>query len=226
MSTSGSYDSATTAKEIVKNAYGLLNVVDIDEPLPADKWQYGRNQLNKLIKFLSIHKGLWLVEDVTVTLTPGTTSYTIGVGETIDSPKPMQVSYARRSYSSIETPIEVIPRAEYMGIPNKTLQAPANTVYYHPGRDTGTLYVWPTGTSTDNTIIITTQRRVQDFDDLANNPDIPGEWLLLLEYQLAVKLAPRYKGGMIPQGISDEADKMLISLLRFDEEKTSVRFQP
>ena len=199
MALSGSYDNTTTAKEIVREAFSLINVHDDSETLPPAMWSYGLSQLNKLMSFLSMHRGLWLQSDLEVTLTPGTTSYTMGVGETIDTPVPMEISLARRS-ETIDIPIDIVSRSDYMAIPNKTLQAPANMIYYHRLRDTGTLYVWPTGTSSDNTIKLTTQRRIQDFDSEGNNPDFPKEWTLAVEYLLAEAVAPKYKGG-VPQDI-------------------------
>lgn len=225
MSTSSSYDATNTLTTIIKDAFSLINVIDDSEPIPGDMFVYGRRQLNKLVDFWSIHKGLWLVEDVTVTLTPGTESYSIGDSETIDNPKPMQITQARRVSSSTEIPLHIVSRDEYMSLPNKSLQAAPTMIYYHPETDTGTLYVWPTGTSTDNTIKITTQRSIQDFDDTGNNPDLPKEWVLALEYNLAVMISPKYKGS-IPQDVKLQADQLLAALLRFDEEKTGLEFHP
>ena len=225
MSTSGSYDNTTTATEIVKEALSLINVVDEEETLSAEMWSYGLSQLNKLMNFLSVHRGLWLIEDIELTLTPGTESYTIGVGETVDNIKPMMISHARRS-ETIDVDIDVVSRSEYFAVPNKDLQAPASMIYYHPLVTTGTIYVWPTGTSTDNTLKLTAQRPVQDFDAQGNNPDFPREWVLPIEYTLAEMMAPKYLGGVVPPDIRATAMKLMDSVLVFDEEKTSIRFHP
>ena len=223
MALSGSYDNTTTAKELVKEAFSLINVYDDGETLPADMWSYGLSQLNKLMAFLSIHRGLWLQSDVEVTLTPGTASYSMGVGETIDTPVPMEISLARRS-EDIDIEIDIVSRADYMAVPNKTLQAPATLIYYHKQRDTGTLYVWPTGSSNDNTLKVTTHRRIQDFDAEGNNPDFPKEWSLPVEYMLAEAVAPKYKGG-VPQDIRISAMQYRNALIGFDAEKTEVAFK-
>jgi len=210
--------------EIIEDSLSLINAMDDGEPIPADMWNYGKCKLNQLMSFLSMNKGLWLIEEVSVTLTPGTESYTIGVGETVDNPKPMQISHARET-SDQDIPIEVTSREDYMSIPDKDLQARATTVYYHPGRDTGTLYVWPTGTSTKKTIQLTTQRPVQDFDTEGNNPDFPKEWTLPITYILATMIAPKYLGGEVPSAISSQASVMYAALTEFDEEKTSIFIQ-
>ena len=227
MSTSGSYDATTTMSTIIRDAFSLVGAIDDDEPISGEMWTYCKRALNKLIAFLSTNKGLWLIEDVSITLTPGTTSYTIGVGETIDNPKPMQIFDARRvQTSTYEIPLEVASRYDYMSLPNKALQADPTMIYYQPGNTTGTLYVWPTGTATANTIKITTQRPIQDFDSEGNNPDLPEEWILAIEYALAVVIAPKYLGGVVPPAIQRTANSLLASLTTFDEEKTSVFVSP
>jgi len=226
MATSGSYDNTTTMSNILYDAFALINVHDDSETLPADMWDYGKRKLNQVMSLLSTRKSTWLVDQVTVTLTPGTESYTIGVGETIDNPKPLQVSDAWRVTSGgYDIPIMVVSRDEYMSMPNKSLQAPATMVYYDPRRDTGTLYVWPTGTATENTIIIDAQRPIQDFDAEGNNPDLPKEWVLYITHLLATFLAPKYIGG-VPASLQTQTDRIAISLSIFDEEKVSVYVQP
>lgn len=225
MSTSGSYDATSTLSTILYSAFGLIGAIDDRETMEAEEWVYGRRMLNKAMAYLSIHKGLWLVSDVSVTLTPGTASYTMGVGETIDTPKPMRVTHAYRD-GDTDVPMDVVSRQEYISLPNKTLQSPANLVYYSPGVSTGTLYVWPTGTSDDNAIQVTTQRPIQDFDVEGNNPDLPEEWVLLCEYELATLLAPKYLGGEVPPHVKAKRDELLQALIAFDEEEQSMYMQP
>lgn len=228
MSTSGSYDAETTLQTIIRDAFSLLNIIDDEEPIPGHMFIYGRRQLNKLMDFLSIHKGLWLLEEVEITLTPGAASYSMGDGGTfdVDTPKPMQIDEARRVSSSVEIPLKIVSRDEYMSLPNKATEAPVTMIYYHPGNDSGTLYVWPTGTSTENTIKVSIQRPIQDFDDIGNNPDLPKEWILPLEYNLAMMIAPKYMGGTVPPDVKELAGQLLASLLRFDEEKVGLEFRP
>lgn len=227
MATSGSYDNITTMSTILSDAYNLIGVIDDGEPLPAEMESYGKRQLNKLMSLLSTHKGMWLVDDVTITLTPGTTSYTMGVGETVNTPRPMSISAVRRYVSSsLEIPMKVEPRSGYMGLPNKSLQAPPLLVYYDQRRDTGELYVWPTGTNTEKTIIVTAQRPIQDFDSEGNNPDLPKGWILAIEYTLASLIAPKYLGGVVPPDIKQTASDLLATIVGYDEEKTSLIFGP
>ena len=226
MSTSGSYDSTSTMTNIIYDAFALINAHDPGETLPSEKWAHSKRVLNQLINFMSVREGLWLRTEVSHTLTPGTASYTVGDGETIDTPKPMRILDARRTVSSVDIPMDIIGRDEYVSIPNKTLQTGPLMLYYDQQRDTGTLYVWPTGSSSDKTITFTSSRPIQDFDDEGNNPDLPKEWILLLTYMLAEKLAPTYLAGVVPPGVASGKLEMMASILSYDQEITSVKFQP
>lgn len=227
MSTSGSYDNTTTMSLIIKDSFSLLNVIDDGEPISAEYWEYGKRKLNELMSYLSQRGGMWLIDDVSITLTPGTASYSMGVGETVDTPKPMSVIHARRiTSSSTDIPVEVISRDEYLGLPNKTVQTPTTCVFYDRRRDTGTLYVWGTGTSSENSLKLTVKRPIQDFDAEGNNPDFPKEWVLPVTYQLAAAMAPKYKGGVVPPDIKEMADRFSLSLAINDEEVVPLRFEP
>jgi len=196
----------------------LAGMADEEETLSADMWVKGKRVLNEMLSLLSIHRGLWLIDDVTVTLVPGTGSYTIAPSGTIDSPTPMRIINARSVYSTtLHIPMEIVSRADYMALPNKILQSHPLQVYYDKGH--GAMYVWPTGTSTQKTIIITTQRPVQDFDDQGNTPDFPKEWVLPIKYNLAEMLAP---SGSVPPAVASKAQELLAAVVRFDEEETSI----
>lgn len=225
MTTSGSYDNSTTLNNIIKDAYSLIGVLDPTQSLPAEYFSEGKRKLNQLLSIASTHRGLWLINEVEVTLTPGTSSYTVGVGETVDTPKPNSILHVRRS-ESIDIPIEIVSHEEYFNVPNKTLQAPANLIYYSPGNLTGTLYVWPTGTTSDNTLKLKTQRPVQDFDIAGDDPDFPKEWDLLITYMLAEMLAPQYLAGLVPPGIASTVMKLLSSVMTFDAEHVTIQIQP
>lgn len=225
MATSGSTDFSITAGDILKDAASLVISVDSTQGLVAEHKADLLRMLNMLIKSWQTKVELWPTIDVTVTLTPGTQSYTVGTAGVIVTPRPLQLLQARRRASSIDTQINVVSRQEYMMQPNKATQAPVNIVYYDPQLTNGVLYVWPTGTTTNNTIICTFKRPIEDFDSLANTPDFPQEWYLPLVYNLAVIIAPMF-GFPAPQEVVATAGMYLDELMAFDTEDTSIFLQP
>lgn len=167
-------------------------------------------------------------KSVTSITTSGSTASTIEVGPyfDIDTPRPLRLKTCRRQDSSgNEITVDVESRQDYMEQPTKSTQSPVLMAYYDPQRDNGVLYVWPTGSSGNLTLIMTFQRPIEDFDENGNNPDLPDEWNIWLVYQLATLISPIYT-GQLRQDLLTIAVSMLDSLKKFDTEQVPINFQP
>jgi hypothetical protein len=185
MATSGSYDFDVTALQIATDAMLLNNALDPFNTIESKDREICFRFLNMIVKNIQKDEDLWVTTDVTHTLTPGTESYTVGTGLDIDTARPLKLKHCRRrDASGNEIAMDVVSRQEYMEQPTKSTQSQALSVYYDPQIANGVLYVWPTGTATDKTIILTFQRPIQDFDSNGNNPDLPDEWNIWLVYYL------------------------------------------
>ena len=226
MSVSGTSDFSMTAGEIIKDAMATIGATEANDVVNADDSAFCLRRLNMLAKHMAMSANLWVTTDVTVTLTPGTESYTVGDGLEVDTLRPLRLLSARREDSNgTQINVDVVSRQEYMDLPVKSTQAPANQAYYDPQRDNGVLYVWPTGTTNNTTLICTFKRPIQNFDANSNNPDFPQEWYMALVYALAVKIAPTYIGA-VPQDIKMESEQLLAGLYVFDDETTSLKLRP
>jgi hypothetical protein len=223
MTSSGSSDFTATESSIIQDAFLLASAYDPEETLPAANYNIARRMLNMICKTLAVTANLWVTKDTAHTLVPGTQSYTVGTGLDISIARPGRLKAARRTASSVDIPLEVVSRQEYMDIPNKGLQAPPLIAYYDPLVANGVLYVWPTGSTGNTSITLTFQRYIEDFDAQGNTPDLPPEWHLALVYQLALVLAQSYM-GKIPQELKMQADMILSAVSQNDEENMSMRF--
>lgn len=227
MATSGSADFNVTRNDIIRDALLMIGAVDSMESAGATEIADAARMLNMLIKHWQRYPSLWTRKDVTHTLTPGTQSYTVGTGLNINTARPLKVEYCRRkNTSATEVEIDVVSRQEYMSLPTKTTQGAPNLVYYDPQRDNGVLYVWPTGDTTNNQLVLTFRRPIEDFDDAGNNPDFPQEWILALVYNLAAKLLPQYPNPDVAQMVIGEARALLDEMLQHDEESVSFYIKP
>jgi hypothetical protein len=225
VSTSGSTDFSTTRIQIIYDALLLLNVIAAQETAQPHQLLFCGRFLDMMVKQWAPKMMIWPTKDVIVTLTPGTASYTIGDGLTVDEPRPLQVVSARRRDSSNnEIPIDVVSREEYMAIPTKSTQSPANMVYYDRQRTSGTLHFWPTGDTSSTTAIVTVKRALEDLDSEGDEPDFPQEALMALIYNLAVLVGPAFGG--VPQDIAAIAGQLKQELLEDDTENTAVYFIP
>ena len=226
MTISSTSDFTISGGQIIKDALSLLGVIDAGGVIDASSSSYCLRTLNMMVKKLATTANLWVTTDVTHTLTPGTESYTVGKGLDIDIFRPLKLHTCRREDSSgVQIPVEVISRQEYMDQPTKNTQSAALMVYYDPQLNNGVLYVWPTGTATENKLILTFKRPLRDFDTNENNPDFPQEWYLALVYSLATAIAPAFVGA-IPKDIASESAILLRELRNYDNEQTSLIIQP
>ena len=226
MATSDSYDFDVTAGQIVKDALLLNNAVDPFNDVDANDSAICMRFLNMLVKNIQKDANLWINTDVTHTLTAGTESYTVGTGLSVDTARPLKLKHCRRQDSSSnEVPVEVVSRQDYMDIPTKSTQGPVLQVYYDPQIANGVLYVWPTGSTSNVTLILTFQRPIQDFDASGNNPDLPDEWNIWLVYQLATLVSPIYSGS-VRKDLLAIALGLEGPLKDFDTEQVAIKFQP
>jgi hypothetical protein len=226
MSTSGSSNFSVSRDDIIKDALLEIGALDAGEDPSSDETSDASRMLNMLVKNWQVHTDIWPLKDVTVTLTPGTQSYTVGTGLTVNTARPLKVISARRQDSnSVDIPIDVYSREEYMSLPVKSTQAPANGVYYDPQVSNGVLYVWPTGSTNNTTVIITVARPLEDFDSTTDTPDFPQEWYLALVKNLAVRLQRQYT-GRVDTVLATEAIALLEELKQFNSEPVSIQFCP
>jgi len=226
MSTSGSYDFDVTAAQIIKDALFLNSAVDPWNTVSTEDSDICMRFLNMIVKNIQKDADLWVTTDVTHTITAGTQSYTVGTGLDIDTARPLKLKHCRRRDSGgTEIPVDVVSRQDYMEQPTKSTQSPVLMTYYDPQIANGVLYVWPTGSSGNLTLILTFQRPIQDFDEAGNNPDLPDEWNIWLVYVLATLISPIYSGS-IRRDLLAISEGLLGPLKNFDTEQVAIQFQP
>lgn len=197
MATSGSYDWEMTRNEIITDAYAACGAVDENDTLTSAQTTKGARVLNGIVKTMAGTMGmpLWALTTTSFTPTVNTPSYTIGISQTINSPKPIKLlqAWVRNNTSNFDTPINIISLQEYFKLGSKFEDSIPVQMAYQPGNTTGTIYIYPevdSTTASDSSIWIRYHRPFQDFDAAGDTPDFPAEWHLPLVYALAVALAP------------------------------------
>jgi len=108
-------------------------------------------------------------------------------------------------------------REDYFNLTNKAVTGPATRYYYDSQLNDAVLYLYPIPTEVKDTLRITYNRGVEDFDNPGDNPDFPQEFLLALSYNLALCMAPLYgKEFMIQQGLGQLAGQYYMMAKQFD----------
>lgn len=123
----------------------------------------------------------------------------------------------RREGTDYEIPIVFESRKDYFNLPNKNQEGTPIQAYYQRGRDSGTMFLWNTPSSSVPVINFTYERAIQIMEGLNDTLDFPEEWHEAIISNLAVKLIPKY--GCSP-GLAAElrqnADMALSLALNFD----------
>jgi hypothetical protein len=148
-------------------------------------------------------------------LTGGTGSYTIGIGATINTAKPIKILNAIiRDSNNVDTPVDIVPINVYFGIGDKTVQARPVVLYYDPGvtqqvTQTGTIYLSPIpDSSTSYTLVIESEKLLTEFTSLVAQITMEPMYYAALVNGLAARLFRHYHSPKvsIPVDIAEEAD--------------------
>lgn len=148
-------------------------------------------------------------------------------------PRPISINSVRcRDSNNFDRYVKILPREDYMRIPQKSLSGQPIIIYYTPQLTTGVLYVWPTPSQVSQRLKITYLRTIQDLDAAGDNFDFPQEWLECLTYNLAVRVAPSYGINLASGGIQGnpdilrQANQYLEDLKAWDAEQPYISIVP
>jgi hypothetical protein len=193
-------------------------------------------RLNMMLKaWQAAGVGLWLNQLTTLTLTAATQSYLLGPGGvdcivggvTGKIAKPLSIVEARSvTTSGTELPLVPQSRDEYMSLPLKSSTGQTNLYYYDRQLTNGVLYLWPVETDLTTVVKFTARTPIQNFENIADTPDLPDEWFDAIHFNLALRCAPAFKIDAKQYGlIKEQAGITLADANDFDREQgVSVRF--
>ncbi len=231
MTTSNSTNFSITRDDIIKGALRLCGALALGETPSADQVSEASDALNMLVKaWQADGMALWARSEYTLALTLDTKSYTIGLGETVNIPKPLKITQAilHDTQTNVDIPMRIITRDEYLRLGNKSTNGIPIQIYYDPQRDNGVLYIYPPANSAAvsyKQIKFTYQKPFEDFDASTDNPDFPQEWYEALKYGLASRLAGEYGISLTDrQQLMQEAILIKNEALSFGTEEGSFYF--
>lgn len=120
-----------------------------------------------------------------------------------------------------ETPLNHISHQEFFDLPTKTATGGLSEAYYDRQRDNGVLYLWAVPADSQQLVKLTSERRLEDFVDTDDDPDFPKYWLEAAIFNLAVRLAIKFRvPDEIYQRVEKLAEDTLSQALSFDVEIT------
>ena len=143
---------------------------------------------------------IWHLIDYNTGISTGAQSYTIGPGGNISSPvRPDKIesAFVRQVVPSqpnqIDYPLEILQsREDYSRIALKSLVSFPSYLFYDSAYPLGILYPWPVPQANLYTLFIQVKEILAQFTSLDQTLNIPNEYFAAIEYNLAMRLYPKY----------------------------------
>ena len=182
---------ATTARKIIRKAMQKVGILVKSEVPDDDEANDALDSLNALIDSWSNYSDN-ITTRVRETFTlPTTTSVTIGVGQTFNTQRPIQIVDAYVSQGTIDYPVEVVNEEQYDSVSFKTIQGRPVYLAYDSGYPTGNINIYPVSDGS-YTLTILSEKAIVGFATLDTLLNLPNGWERALVYNLALELAPEY----------------------------------
>jgi hypothetical protein len=145
--------------------------------------------------------------------------------------KPLRIPSVRRVLGTAPNPSAIAmsqySHDEYFRIPTRNLSSVPIVFYHQPRTTYSQFHIWPASNTCQTYLEITMERQLMDINTANTIPDFPDEWLEVLTYQLAVRLAPAYgREDKCNKEIAPLASVLLQQLLAWDSEVVSINLQP
>lgn len=232
MATSGVTIYQLTRDELITAAISKLGVLASGQTPSADDLAKGALFLNTLLAELrTLGMPLWQRKEYTFNMTANTSSYLIGVGQTLNTPYPLQMVQAWRVGSgSTKVQLDISPNFNYNILPISSAAGAPVQITYQPFVNYGEIKLWPTPDATisaSDTITIVYMRPLEYMTGSANTFDVPEEWYNAIIYKLAVLLAPDWGVPLQDrQDLRAEAKEHIELAVNSSIEMASIFFQP
>jgi hypothetical protein len=236
MAVSGSTDYNPTREIVVRRAMRMVGVYAANSSPSAEELSDAHDTLNAMLKAWQVDGYLWLRSFAELSLVQGQNSYQIGAGTTdvcvyqntvTNANRPLKIfGVTRKDSSGYEVPVTAISRSDYMSLTNKSNQGKVTQWYYDPQRELGVIYVWPTPDNSTDMLVLDMDRTINDMDSDLNNFDLPQEWIEVLSYGLATRLAPEYGIPLAERNLlHNELNVLLNAVLSYNRGTESTFFQ-
>jgi hypothetical protein len=195
----------TSAQDIIVKALQKIGVAGENETPSNSAISGGLDSLNAML-------GSWSVDGLLVTsrvqedinLVKGTAEYTIGVGQTANTAKPLAIvgGYVRTT-ANADYGITVVPRDIYNQQIDKDSEGTPSLLYYDPGvpqqaNQAGTIKLFPSPDD-NHTLTIVSDKELTEFSAANETVTFQTFYKRAMIFNLALELAPDY--GIVPNPV-------------------------
>ena len=218
MATSGTRAFSLDVATAIEEAYELAGL----EARTSYDAVTARRSLNIMFADWS-NRGIqmWQITKVELTLTEGTSEYTINNYD-ID----ILDAYIQKTVSGIVTDyaLDRVDRNQFISIPNKAIKA-RSTQYWLERVKTPVIHLYPTPENSTDKLIYYVWLRIEDNTAQINDVDIPSRFMPCLVSGLAYYLCLKKNVQKLPV-IKEQYEQDLANAIAYDEDRSSLRLVP
>lgn len=186
-------DHNLTRDELVRESLAMLGV---NSP-STNEIARAVDKLNSLMKLIDVEgRWLWAIDNTesTLSLVVGQSEYAAGTGVSLIKTDILDLEYvAVLENSNDRNPIEIMRKTESMYTSLKDDDGEPIRVFLEkaPLLEDNKMIFYPVPNVAFD-VVYTYKRRLYDFDLASDNPDMPAEWQIPLQYNLAYHLSFSY----------------------------------
>ena len=219
MATSGTTTFNLDIDDVIEDAYERCGV----QTRSGYDLKSARRSLNILFQeWMNRGIHLWKVENETVNLVAGTTSYTAPS----DASDVLEMTFRQvTSGTTTDTTMTKISRSEYQALPNKYSQGQPTQYYVERNLSNVVINLYQTPGTTDTQINYNYIGRIQDVGAYVNQPDAPFRFLPCMVSGLAFYLSQK-KNPQMTQSLKLYYEDELQRALTEDSQRASVHIVP
>lgn len=187
----------TTAYDIIHGALRKIGAIAVGETLAPDDSTTGLEQLNAMLDIWSTeHLAVFNNVETVLQLEAGKAVYTVGAGGDFDMPRPLRISgaYTRLSPTgtTVDYPCAEVDFTAYARIGLKSQPGPwPKVMYFNSAFPLAELIFWPVP-SQNAEFHLWADMVFSQFADITDDVVLPQGYMLALQTNLALMLAPEY----------------------------------
>lgn len=198
-----------TALDIIKGAMLRVGVLDPIEQPTAEQTAVCLDALNALLDGLQTEPLTSTNNaELVATMVGGSQTLTIGPGQQVDIPRPVDIAGVYCRLGGIDYAAELVSKAEYDAITVKAIGTSWPLVCWYDGNlPTGALHFWPAPSATVE-VHVTINAQLQDYKLATDAQLMPQGARRALTLALAVEICPIFGAPPSPQLERDSSSAM------------------
>lgn len=195
-----------TVRDIIEDALRTNGALGQGEALADDDWQVGLRALRRMLGTLANQPlALYETQQGTLTLTPGTVSYSTSL---LSTGRPVSLDSAFLRLSNVDYPLSIIDNQTYDGKQYKTNTGLPTEMYYEAGYPNGTFFFYYAPSSAYVAYITGRYPLIAGTLTLDTTVSLPEGYEAMLVNVLAVKTASLFGRQVTAQMKEDEKDSL------------------